>query len=306
MTGAEAGFLLLSSHLGDPERRPLTMPQLRVLSQRVRDAGHSDPDRDLEPEDLIAMGYGREVAERIVLLLEDEALLNAYLRRAHKLGCTAVSRLSSRYPGKLRTALGTEAPGCLWALGDLNILNMPRMALVGSRELRPENRRFAEEAGRQAALQGYALVSGNARGADRTAQEACLQAGGCVISVVADELCSHSPRNGVLYLSEDGFEEAFSAQRALSRNRVIHGLGEKTLVAQCSLKTGGTWDGTVKNLRFGWSGVYAFRDGSPAMELLEQMGACLVNREELLSLRDLPAPAQLSLPMTDPGKSENG
>ena len=40
--------------------------------------------------------------------------------------------------------------------------------------MRQENRTFAEEVGRQAALQGLTLVSGNARGADRAAQESCV------------------------------------------------------------------------------------------------------------------------------------
>ena len=141
--------------------------------------------------------------------------------------------------------------------------------------------------GRQAALQGYALVSGNARGADRTAQEACLAAGGWVISVVADGLDKQTARERMLYLSEDGFEEAFSAARALSRNRVIHALGCKTFVAQCSYRKGGTWDGTVKNLRFGWSPVFCFRDGSAAAELLAQMGAELVEMEALSPFESL-------------------
>ena len=137
-------------------------------------------------------------------------------------------------------------------------------------------------------MQGYVLVSGNARGADRTAQDACLAAGGQVISVVADELYRHSLRDNVLYVCEDGFAEEFSSQRALSRNRIIHALGLKTFVAQSSLKMGGTWDGTVKNLRGGWSDVYGFRDGSEAMILLEQMGANLIGMDELAAFYDLP------------------
>jgi predicted Rossmann fold nucleotide-binding protein DprA/Smf involved in DNA uptake len=165
---------------------------------------------------------------------------------------------------------------------------------VGSRELVAENRDFAWEVGRQAARQGFTLVSGNARGADQTAQDACLEAGGRVISVVADELVRHSKREGILYLSESAFEEGFSAQRALSRNRCIHALGEKTFVAQSSYQHGGTWDGTVKNLRFGWSPVFCFDDGSPAMALLGQMGARLVDRANLTDLNAL-AEGQLTL-----------
>lgn len=287
MTGPEAGFLLLSCRLGNPERKVLTTAQLRILSQRMQDFQMDDPDRDLTPEDLVKLGYGTDMAQRIVALLDEEDLLLHYLRRAQKAGCVPVPRISPLYPKVLRDRLGDEAPGCLWAKGELGILNDPPISLVGSRDLNPKNAEFAREAGRQAALQGYTLVSGNARGADKTAQEACLASGGKVISIVADALEKHPLRENLLYLSEEDFDGEFSAQRALSRNRCIHALGEKTLVAQCSYQHGGTWDGTVKNLRFHWSDVFCFADGSPAGELLCQMGANPMSLEELSDLKAL-------------------
>ena len=287
MTGAEMGFLLLSSQLGNPDRKVLTTAQLRVLGQRVRQLQVDDPDRDLTQRDLQALGYGEDMARRILTLLDETDLLEHYCMRSIKADCTYLSRICAAYPEALRQKLGDDSPGVLWAKGDLSLLSLPKVALVGSRELLPENREFAKEVGRQAALQGYVLVSGNARGADKAAQDACLAAGGQVISVVADKLESHSIRPNVLYLSEDGFDCDFSAQRAISRNRVIHALGGKTFVAQCGYQTGGTWDGSVKNLRFGWSAVYCFEDGSPAQSLLQEMGANAVTMEELSNISDL-------------------
>ena len=287
MTGPEAGFLLLSCRLGNPERKVLTTAQLRILTQRMKDFQMDDPNRDLTAEDLMKLGYGQEMARRIIALLEEKDLLLRCLRKAQKAGCTPIPRISSLYPAILRERLGEEAPGCLWAKGDLALLKNPAISLVGSRDLNPKNAEFAREAGRQAALQGHTLVSGNARGADKTAQEACLRAGGKVISIVADSLEKHSPKENVLYLSEENFDADFSARRALSRNRCIHALGEKVLVAQASYQQGGTWDGTVKNLRFRWSDVFCFADGSPAAELLCQMGADPVTLEELTQLNAL-------------------
>lgn len=287
MIPREAGFLLLTCRMGNPDRKVLTTAQLRTLSQRMKDFPLDDPDRDLLPEDLTKLGYGQEMARRVVALLKEEDLLLHYLRRAQKAGCFPIARISGQYPEELRKRLADEAPGCLWAKGDPEILNTRKIALVGSRDLNPKNKDFARETGRQAALQGYTLVSGNARGADKTAQEAALAAGGKVISIVADSLEKHDFRENVLYLSEDAFEEEFSAQRALSRNRCIHALGEKVLIAQSSYQHGGTWDGTVKNLRFGWSPVFCFRDGSPADILLEEMGASPVGPDALTDLQAL-------------------
>ena len=284
MNPRERGFLLLTSHLGDPERRVLSAPQMRVLAQRIAGAVRPEVDRDLETGDLAALGYGEEMARRIVALLEEDDLLDYYLGRGSRAGCTPITRVSEGYPLELRKRLGLDSPGCLWAKGDLTLLDSPKIALVGSRDLYPVNQEFAAEVGRQAALQGFTLVSGNARGADRAAQDACLRSGGRVISVIADTLADKPARQNVLYLSEDCYDGEFSAQRALSRNRVIHALGAMTFVAQSSYRTGGTWDGTVKNLRFRWSGVYCFQDGSPAAAELEQMGASSVVLADLADL----------------------
>ena len=286
MTPREAGFLLLTSQLGNPERKVLTPAQLRELTCRMAAAERMPEERmpverELELRDLAALGYGRDMAARILALLEEQELLKYYVNRGKLAGCVPITRVSAGYPAALRQRLGGEAPGVLWAKGDLALLDTPAVALVGSRDLRQENRRFAEEAGRQAAKQGLTLISGNARGADVTAQNACLRAGGRVISIVADSLASHSGKPNVLYLSEDGFDEEFSAQRAISRNRCIHTMGALVLVAQANLQKGGTWDGTSKNLRFGWNRVCCFDDGSDAATVLEQMGAALIGMEDL-------------------------
>ena len=287
MRAAERGFLLLSSHLGDESRKPLTAPQLRNLAHRIQMQERPVQDRQLEQRDLLCLGYGGEMAERILTLLSQERQLDAYLKSAAACDCYPITRVSEHYPLILRKRMGLDAPGCLWVKGDVSLLSRPAVALVGSRDLMAQNRSFAQEVGRQAARQGYVLVSGNARGADRTAQESCLKAGGAVISVVADELYKQPRRERMLYVSEDGFAESFSAVRALSRNHVIHAMGLKTFVAQCSLKKGGTWSGTAKNLQSGWSDVFAYRDGSEASFALEQLGANLIGMKELNSFYDL-------------------
>ena len=287
MRAAERGFLLLSSHLGDPARRPLTPPQLRKLATRMQIPEWAAEERELNVSDLKQIGYTTPEAERILSLLAGEKQLREYLKHGEEYGCRPVTRVGESYPLLLRKRLGLDSPGCLWVKGDAALLQQPAVSLVGSRDLREENREFAREVGRQAAIQGYVLVSGNARGADRTAQESCLEAGGKVISVVADQLYRQPERENMLFVSEDGFGEAFSTLRALSRNRVIHGLGLKTFVAQCGAEKGGTWSGTVKNLRSGWSDVYAFRDGSDGMLMLEQLGANLIAMDDLQSFFDL-------------------
>ena len=286
MKAGEQGFLLLTDYLGAPERKPLTIAQFRNLTKRVQAMERPAQNREMTQEDLVSIGCSRAFACRVLTLLNQTEQLQWYVSKGKRVDCIPITRVTEGYPEAVRKHLGLDAPGVLWAKGDVSLLQTKKISVVGSRDLKEENRAFAEEIGKQAALQGYTLVSGNARGADRTAQNSCLEHGGSVICVVADRLEKYPLRKNVLYLSEDGFDLDFSSQRALQRNRVIHSLGNSTFVAQCRLKKGGTWDGTANNLHHCWSHVFCFRDESPASIELEQMGAVLVDSE---SLQDISA-----------------
>ena len=293
MTPREAGFLLLTSTLGDPARKILTDAQLRTLARRASLIQADDPDRQLTENDLLHIGYSLLESRRIADLLQAEEQLRWYLQKGERSHVYPITRVSSQYPKTLRHKLGLNCPGCLWAKGDVSLLDRKIVGLVGSRELNSANRAFAREVGKQAALQGYVLVSGNAHGADREAQNACLQYGGSVISVIADELTRQPHTEGVLYLSEGGYDLTFTAQRALHRNTVIHCLAQKLFVAQSTLNKGGTWNGTTENLRKNYSPVFCFSDGSQAAAALEDLGAVLITGDDLINISSLQADMNL-------------
>ena len=287
-------MLLLCADLGDGQK-PLTPAQFRRLRVHVlaRPEGEAPAERTLEEADLRALGLEASFARRVAALLDREAALDAYLRVGRELDVSPVTRVSPHYPARLRV-LGQNAPTVLFCRGNASLLQRPAVALVGSRELTEAGRTFARRVGELAALEGFVLVSGNARGADQTAQEACLAAGGAVISVLPDSLADHDPAGErVLFVSEQGWHLPIAPYRALDRNRLIHALGEKTLAAQSRL-TGGTWSGSLENLRRGWSPLFVNEAGGPGCARLIALGANPVRLETLDSLRAL-TPAQLPL-----------
>lgn len=287
MNVREQGFLLLTGYLGDPERKPLTLAQFRELTVRARQMQRPKEERSMTEEDLISIGCDRAFAQRVLTLLSHKKQLQQYVIKGMQQGCYPLTRISDQYPKCLRLRLGLDAPGVLWFKGDPALLNKAGISLVGSRDIWPKNAEFAAEVGKEAARQGYVLISGNARGADRLSQEQAWRNGGPVISVVADALEKHSARSGVVYLAEEGYDLPFSAQRALQRNRIIHAMGQKVFVAQCDMQRGGTWSGTCRNLQKGWSPVFCFRDGSEVAVELEQMGATLITKEDLQDISAL-------------------
>ncbi len=295
MRRTEAGVALLCARLDDMDARPLTTAQYCELRKRANALRGTERERELAASDLVRLGYTEHEAGRILYLLSREKRLAAYLQEARRVGVALVTRLSAQYPAKLARAMGMRCPPVLFFRGNPSLFQSRCVSLVGSRRLAEENREFAARVGTLAAREGYTLVSGNAAGADRTAQEACLRAGGSVICFVADSLQDvRHPQPGarVLLCSEACYHAEFSAARALSRNHLIHAMGEKTLVAQTDCGRGGTWAGSCDNLRCGYSPLFVFDDGSQGAAALLARGAQPVHcLQSLAGLR----PAQMSL-----------
>ena len=274
----------------------LSLAQERELSRRARAAGigEEDPFRDVTVKDVRRLGYSEYEAGHIVSLLGRERQLDGYLLAAEKADVAVITRLDARFPQRLREQLGARCPAALFCRGDLRLLQRPCISVVGSRHLASPGAQFAAQAGRLAAKEGFTLCSGDAMGAVRTAQEACLSNGGSVLIFPATELVYCPVRENVLYAAEGGFELGFSAQRALGRNRFIHAMGEKTLVAQTGFGKGGTWSGSLDNLQHEYSPLFVFDDKSEGAQALCARGATPV--QALTSLQAL-TPAQLSFDM---------
>lgn len=292
MTSAEQGFLLLCCELGDG-LTPLSLHRLEQLRHRMETAklDSTAASAHITVPDLQRLGYSEQEAAKLYALLSREEQLHTYLSIGAQKGCTPLTCVSDGFPQLLRKRLGAHCPAVLFYRGNLSLLQNRKVALVGSRQLSLEGGVFAAKVGQLAAAEGYTLVSGNARGADKTAQEACLRSGGSIIAVVSDALFSQ-PLSGdrVLYLSEGGWHQDFSAARALQRNRLIYALSEKSLVAQCTIG-GGTWSGAQDALRKGISPVFISNDGSAGSAALISLGAVPVTSDALYTISAL-SPAQ--------------
>lgn len=292
MRAAEEGVLLLCCALPDDTAHPLTLPQFEALGRRVRlfGSGAADPLGEVTARELRRLGYDETQGTRILALLARKERLRRYLAAAERAGIRPVTRLSEGYPARLWQTLGTRCPAVLFAKGDLALASARCITVVGSRELTAEGRAFAETAGRLIAEAGLTLCSGGAIGADLAAQEACLAHGGSAVIFPAGPLTECQAPARTLYLAEQAFDAPFSAARALTRNRYLHAMGEKTLVAQCTRCSGGTWEGTTENLRRGYSAVFVHADGTEGAQALIARGAVPVT--ELHDLDEL-QPAQL-------------
>lgn len=149
-------------------------------------------------------------------------------------------------PALLATA---DPPLLLYAQGQLGWLQLPALAIVGSRHASAQGLDNARGFARELATQGWVVVSGLALGIDAAAHEGALQAaGGASIAVVGTGLDSVYPAahrslaqrlaaQGLL-LSEYAPGTPAVAGNFPQRNRIIAGLAQGTLVVEAALRSG--------------------------------------------------------------------
>lgn len=140
------------------------------------------------------------------------------------------------------------APPWLYASGDLDLLERPAVAIVGSRNPTAGGREITHEFARALAGAGLVVVSGLARGIDSAAHDGALAAGGMTIAVCGTgldrvypaanaDLAQRITQQGLM-LSEFGLGTHPARGNFPRRNRIIAGLSQATLVIEAARDSG--------------------------------------------------------------------
>jgi DNA processing protein len=150
------------------------------------------------------------------------------------------------YPAALLET--ADPPLLLYALGRVELLGAPALAIVGSRNPSPQGaanaRAFAAALGRA----GLTVVSGLALGIDGSAHEGALGTAGSTIAVIgtgldrvyprAHRALAHRIAREGLIVSEYALGMPPLAENFPRRNRLIAGLARGTLVVEAALQSG--------------------------------------------------------------------
>lgn len=302
-TESEICMLLLSAMPG--EERPVRDSLYRRLSHAASALQPSEAVGELTLEELLRLGCDREEGENILWRLEQRDALHLYLTNLEEKGIFLTTRISPDYPAMLRERLGERSPLVLYCTGNPELLQKKCISLVGSRKLREKGSRFARKMGALIAREGYVYCSGGAEGADSEGFLAATDNGGSAILFLPDSLLKamETPaykrllkEGRLLLVSLQGYDLPFTPVRALDRNRLIHAMGEKVLVAQSDYGSGGTWRGVMDNLKESWSSVYICNDEpeDAGTKGLSERGCIPVETDRVRSVHDL-VPIQKSL-----------
>ncbi len=173
--------------------------------------------------------------------LED---IETELSNGAALGARLLLSCDPDYPSHL-AALDTPPP-LLWALGEVEALQRPSVAIVGARIASAAGQRFARTLAADLGAAGYVVVSGLARGVDGAAHEGALSTG--TVAVLGGGIDDIYPReHGKLYdqivaqgcvVSESRPGQVAQARDFPRRNRIISGLSRAIVVVEAELRSG--------------------------------------------------------------------
>jgi DNA processing protein len=164
-------------------------------------------------------------------------------------GNTLLTWDHSAYPQAL-LQIG-EAPALLYYKGRPELLNLPSVAVVGSRNASPAGIRIAEDFAESLSASGLTIVSGLALGIDAAAHRGGLRSGslsGSTIAVIGTGIDRIYPAANEALAHRIAVEGGMLAEFPLGtppvkgnfprRNRLISGLSKGVLVVEAALESG--------------------------------------------------------------------
>ncbi|HBH36138.1 MAG TPA: DNA-protecting protein DprA [Gammaproteobacteria bacterium] len=180
------------------------------------------------------------------ILHPDEGLIASDSAWLAESGHYLVTWGDPHYPALLSKIPGP--PAALFLKGNPELLKLPHLAIVGSRNPTSGGAQNATQFAKHLASCGLGICSGMATGIDTASHVGALQAGGFTIAVVATGLdrvypasnreLAHTIAAEGLLVSEFPPGTGPNARHFPSRNRIISGLSVGTLVVEAALKSG--------------------------------------------------------------------
>ena len=184
------------------------------------------------------------------------------------------------YPITLSRRLKRMAPLFFVCGGNTSLLTETAIGFCGSRKSSESSASLAYQCAESLAELGLVVVAGNARGIDKTAHVAALEAGGSTVLVLpegypsraANWVSHYGDSKRVLVVSEFFPWDKWTVARAMQRNWTITGLSEAIIVVQAGLPSG-SYE----------AGLAALEQGTPCFTIqMEEYPSEYKGNEELL------------------------
>lgn len=151
------------------------------------------------------------------------------------------------YPERLKKI--KNPPNQLYLEGNIKLLNIPGISIIGSRGCTKYGEEMATKFAKELSSYGLAIISGMAKGIDSFAHIGCIEKAGNTIAVLPSGINNVYPKenrklfekiieNNGLIITEYKENEEASSKKFLERNRIVSGLAIGILVIEGGHRSG--------------------------------------------------------------------
>ncbi|NLV16998.1 MAG: DNA-protecting protein DprA [Syntrophomonadaceae bacterium] len=197
------------------------------------------------PREMLSEIIGHKLASSLHEIREQQGPAEE-LEKCRQAGIGVLAYFESDYPESFRVI--HTPPPLIFYQGDIKVLDIPAVGIVGSRQATPYGRTVARRLAGELAEAGFVVVSGMARGIDSESHRGCLDAGGKTIGVLGNGVDVVYPReNRSLYMNvrQQGLllSEFYPGTTPEPghfpiRNRLISALSRGIVVVEAQAKSG--------------------------------------------------------------------
>jgi predicted Rossmann fold nucleotide-binding protein DprA/Smf involved in DNA uptake len=255
-------ILLLCASFGQnrqTEPLPLSLTEYNLLTEWLRK-------NQMRPADLLETTAIEKIqkitinklnSDRLIALLERGVMLSLAVEKWTSQGLWILGRSDPKYPQRLKQILKHSAPAIIYGVGNVELLSLGGLAIVGSRDVDEEMIQYTQRVTKTCYQQNIQVISGGARGIDQESMLGILNNGGTCVGVLADSLTKAAVnskyRSGIregrlTLISSYDPDAGFNTGNAMGRNKYIYSLADYALVVKSDLEKGGTWNGAVEAL----------------------------------------------------------
>ena len=186
-------------------------------------------------------------AAQSIALNKSYSLAEEEFMKARDIGAELIPFCDERYPARLKEIY--DPPLVLYVRGDVGLLSLPSLGVVGTRHPTPYGIGMAERLANDLASRGLVIVSGMARGVDTHAHRGALNGKGKTVAVWGTGIDVPYPREnkriaeailaaGGALVSEFPVGTFAAPQNFPIRNRIISGLSFGVLVVEAGEYSG--------------------------------------------------------------------
>ena len=232
--------------------RPLNTVEFSRLAVRASAAGKSSVGSliGMDMSGIMdVLDCNEDEAYRICMLLNRAMPLSYSLEKFSSDGVEILTRYNEEYPERFTEKLGQNAPAAFYLCGNPQVLSVPLVAIMGISGVKlPVNAEQQVRAlAKQAANNGYGIISGGEPGIARLAALAANDLGIPYVDIVGGDLSTHCATAPIKGMIKEGRcavmsmihpSALFTAGHAISRCKLIYALSSAAFIFNTDGKRG--------------------------------------------------------------------